>query len=67
MKDVAYCVRCSKMTKTTEVQNDVSKNDSRIVKRKCVKCGSKKSRFSRGKVQKGGDFVKSLNTFTGRV
>jgi len=67
MKDVAYCVKCRKITKTTEVQNDVSKNDRRFVRGKCVKCGSKKSRFSRGKVQKDGDFVKSLNTFTGRV
>jgi len=67
MKDAAYCVKCRKVTKTTEVQNDVSKNDRRIVRGKCVKCGSKKSRFFRGKVQKGGDFVNSLNAFTGRV
>ena len=49
------------MTKTAEVQNDVSKNDKRIVRGKCVKCGSKKSRFIKSKVQKGGDFVNSLN------
>ena len=66
MKDAADYVKCRKMTKTTEVHNDVSKND-KIVRGKCVKCGSKKSRFIRGKVQKGGDFVKSLNAFTGRV
>ena len=24
MRDVAYCVKCRKMTKTTEVQNDVT-------------------------------------------
>jgi len=45
----------------------VSLNDRRIFREKCVKCGSKKARFIRGKVQKGGEFVKSLNAFTGRV
>ena len=64
MKDAAYCVKCRKMTKTTEVQNNVSKNDRRIVKGMCVKCGSKKSRFIRGKVQKGGDFVNSSTRST---
>ena len=67
MKDAAYCVKCRKMTKTTEVQNDVSKNDRKIVRGMCVKCGLKKSRFIRDKVQKGRDFVNSLNAFTGRV
>jgi len=52
MKDVAYCIKCRQMTKTTEVRNDVSKNDRRIVRGKCVKCRSKTSRFIRGKVQK---------------
>lgn len=67
MKDATYCVKCRKMTKTTEVRNDVNKNNRRIIRGKCAKCESKKTQFIRGKVQKGGEFVSSLNSFTGRV
>ena len=51
------------MTKTTEVQNDVSKNDRRIVRGMCEKCGSKSLDLSEVKFKK----VEILSTRSTRL
>jgi len=63
----SYCVKCRKTTKTTEARIVISKNNRRLIRGNCARCGSKKTRFIGSKVQKGGDFVSSLNAVTGRV
>jgi len=60
-----YCVKCRRVTDTVRNSTEtfVSKNNRPMIKGKCVVCGGTKTKF----VQKGGDFVSSLNTATSRV
>jgi len=60
-----YCVKCRKVTATQHVRKVVTKNKRRMIRGKCQKCGSTKTRFTRA--QKGGDVVSSLNAVTSGV
>ena len=43
-----YCIRCKKVTETSDVQNIVSKNGRHVKRGKCVVCGTTKTQFVRG-------------------
>ena len=50
-----YCVKCKKITDTSNVQNTVSKNRRNMKRGTCVICGTTKTQFI--KAQKGGSFL----------
>ena len=50
-----YCVKCKKLTDTSDVQYAVSKNGRNMKLGKCVICGTTKTQFI--KVQKGGSLL----------
>jgi len=63
--DKGYCVKCRKMTKTVKMRHVTTARGGSMLKGKCSKCGSNKTKFVRK--QKGGDFTSSLNAKTARI
>ena len=55
-----YCVKCKKITDTSNVQNTVSKNRRNMKRGTCVICGTTKTQFI--KAQEGGSLLnKAIN------
>ena len=49
----SYCLKCRKDTKNIDPKLSKTSNNRTIILSKCVKCGSKKSRFIENQEAKG--------------
>ena len=49
----SYCLKCRKETKNIDPKLSKTSNNRTIILSKCVKCGSKKTRFIKNQEAKG--------------
>ena len=49
----SYCLKCRKDTENINSRGSKTSNNRTMISSKCVKCGSKKSRFIKNKEAKG--------------
>ena len=49
-----YCVRCKKVTETSDIQNTVTKNNRHMLRGKCVVCGTTKTQFIKSSAEGSG-------------